>query len=110
MTALGIVVLILVIIVHEYFRTIFVLQLKKHNLNIWEKLGRPSGYFSSYIFKANGFAVERYIYKKEYTELGSSLRLIGNRLYTVQIVYFFVVAIFIFIIVLQLFIFLLSKG
>ena len=87
--------LVLAIVVNEYFRTGFILELKKHNYEVWEELGKPSGYFSSYLLKANGFALERFIFNKRYTNLNSSLSSKGRTLYFVQIVYISMAVIFI---------------
>ena len=94
--------LVLAILVNEYFRTEFILELKQHNYDVWEELGNPSGYFSSYLFKAIGFALERFIFKKRYTNLNSSLVSKGRTLYFVQIAYFSMVVIFIGLIIAQL--------
>jgi len=110
LATLTIVALVLVLIVNEYFRTIFILELKKLHPSIWEELGCPSGYFSSYLFKANGFTLERYIFKQKYTKLESSLKTIGRRLYVVQYFYLFLVTTFFITVVLKLIMLLVAKG
>jgi len=87
-------VVVSVILVNEFFRTGYIVELKKRNLKIWEDLGRPSGYFSSYLFKANGFAFEKFIFRKEYEKLDGLLRSKGNTLFKIQLVYFLVIALF----------------
>ena len=93
--------LVTVILVNEYFRTVFISELKKKNNEIWEELGCPTGYFSSYLFKANGFSLERFILRKKYRALGSELSSKGSTLYAVQIVYLALVALFILAIIVR---------
>lgn len=57
------------LVVLELKRTTFIRILKKEELNTWEKLGRPSGYFLSYLVKIDDFKLEKFIFRKQYNSL-----------------------------------------
>ncbi|WP_329006933.1 hypothetical protein PCP11_10295 [Pseudomonas aeruginosa] len=69
----------------ELKRTTFIRTLKKEEPNAWEKLGRPSGYFLSYLVKIDGFKLEKFIFRKQYNALkNNEIRKIGKQLLYLQ--------------------------
>ncbi|HBO3800786.1 TPA: hypothetical protein L4T31_002783 [Pseudomonas aeruginosa] len=69
----------------ELKRTTFIRVLKKEEPNTWEKLGRPSGYFLSYLVKIDGFKLEKFIFRKQYSSLkNKEIRKIGRQLLHLQ--------------------------
>ncbi len=73
------------LVVLELKRTVFIRILKKEELNTWEKLGRPSGYFLSYLVKIDGFKLEKFIFRKQYNTLkNNEIRKIGRQLLYLQ--------------------------
>lgn len=91
------------LIVWELYRTRFINILKSEERSTWEELGKPTGFFLSFLVKANGFELEKFVYKKKYMQLsGSKIKNIGSQLYIVQLITGFVVAIFFVFILLNL--------
>ena len=79
----------------EFKRTQFINWLKEKENNVWVSLNRPSGYFLSYLFKIDGFRLEKYILKKEYLDLNDcQLKQAGNQLFVIQIVFFVSIVVF----------------
>lgn len=73
------------LVVLELKRTTFIRTLKKEEPNAWEKLGRPSGYFLSYLVKIDGFKLEKFIFRKQYNALeNNEIRKIGRQLLYLQ--------------------------
>ncbi|MFO2262769.1 hypothetical protein QOU41_11610, partial [Pseudomonas aeruginosa] len=69
----------------ELKRTTFIRILKKEELNTWEKLGRPSGYFLSYLVKIDDFKLEKFIFRKQYNSLkNKEIRKRGRQLLYLQ--------------------------
>lgn len=69
----------------ELKRTTFIRILKKEELNTWEKLGRPSGYFLSYPVKIDDFKLEKFIFRKQYNSLkNKEIRKRGRQLLYLQ--------------------------
>ena len=92
------------IVIKEIYRTIFIHTLKTSNLDIWRSLGKPSGYFSSYLFKLDGFSLEMFIFKRKHRKLGNNLSLakLGDQLFFIQAVYFLFLFLFFVLLLFQL--------
>ncbi|MCV4058377.1 hypothetical protein OD774_32260, partial [Pseudomonas aeruginosa] len=70
--------------IHGYFRP-SIRILKKEELNTWEKLGRPSGYFLSYLVKIDDFKLEKFTFRKQYNSLkNKEIRKRGRQLLYLQ--------------------------
>lgn len=79
----------------EFGRTKFIQLLKREERNLWNELGKPSGFFISYLFKRDSFRLEFYIFKKQFLALSNSrLMESGKRLYLSQLAALFAIGIF----------------
>ncbi|HCR1640383.1 TPA: hypothetical protein ACQTXZ_006021 [Pseudomonas aeruginosa] len=91
------------LVVLELKRTIFIRILKKEEPSTWENLGRPSGYFLSYLVKIDGFKLEKFIFRKQYNALkNNEIRKIGRQLLYLQSTCSTLIIAFIVLMVLQL--------
>lgn len=71
----------------ELKRAQFITSLREQADSVWDSLGKPSGFFLSYLLKIDGFKLEKYIFKKNYLSLDSEeLKKVGNQLFIIQVI------------------------
>jgi hypothetical protein len=99
-------VVLLSLILLELIRTMFIYELKKRDREVWELLGKPTGYFLSFFLRIDGFKLERFILKRKYLDLNALIvKNIGGMYYLVQIVFLLSVVVFLLLLVYQLIVF-----
>jgi len=76
----------LLLILLELKRTHFVTLLRDQENSVWVYLGKPSGFFLSYLLKMDDLTFEKYIFKRGYLELRTSqFKKIGDQLFLIQL-------------------------
>ena len=75
------------LILLELRRTRFLNLLREQENSVWVCLGKPSGYFLSYLLKIDGLTLEKYIFKKGYLVLkDEQIKKLGKQLFLIQLV------------------------
>ena len=94
---------VIFLIILEIKRTQFIGELKQKQESVWIQLGKPSGFFSSYLFKINGLKLEGYILKRRYSQLNDhQLIQLGNQFFVLEVAFILSIIAFFGVLVYQL--------